>query len=290
MSNYVILTDSSADLTAAMVEELGVHVIPLTVLMGDNAYRNYPGNREIDPHDFYDRMRAGATATTSAINPGEFTEFMEPFLQEGKDVLVLAFSSGLSVTCNSACLAAEELSAKYPNRKVYVVDTLCASLGQGLLVYHAALQQKAGKTIEEVRDWAEDNKLHLCHWFTVDDLMHLKRGGRVSAATAVMGTMLQIKPVLHMNDAGKLESVEKARGRKAALNALVEQIARTAVEPEKQTMFISHSACREDAQTVADAIKARFGTPEVILNDIGPVIGAHTGVGCVALFFMANPR
>ena len=290
MGEYVILTDSSADLTAELAAELGVEVIPLSFTMEDKTYFNYPDNRDIDPADFYARLRGGAMATTAAVNVADYTEAMEPILKEGKDVLVLAFSSGLSATCHSAQIAAGELMEQYPDRKVYVVDTLCASLGQGLLVWHAAQLQKAGKSIEEVRDWTEENKLHLCHWFTVDDLHFLKRGGRVSAATAVVGSMLQIKPVLHVDDEGHLINVGKARGRGASLTALVDHMKETAIDPAEQTVFISHGDCLADAEKVAADVKARLGFKEVVINTIGPVIGAHSGPGTVALFFLGTKR
>lgn len=290
MNDYVILTDSSADLEQKMVEELELEVLPLTFLIGEDSYFNYPDNREMAPKEFYNKVRDGAMPTTNAVNVGQATDAIEPLLKAGRDVLVLGFSSGLSTTFNSIKIASEELAEKYPERKVYAVDTLCASLGQGLLVWHAAQQKKAGKTIEEVRDWVEENKLRLCHWFTVNDLMHLKRGGRVSAATALVGTMLSIKPVLHVDNEGHLINVAKARGRKASLDALAAKVGELAIDPANQTMFLSHSDCLEDAQYVADQIKARYGTQKFFFNYIGPVIGAHTGVGCVALFFIGKER
>lgn len=290
MQDFVILTDSAADLSADLVAELGVEVLPLSFTIGGQSYHNYPDNREIDLHVFYDRLRAGEVATTAAINAAEYTDALEPILQAGKDVLVLAFSSGLSATYQASVMAVEELREKYPERKLYTVDTLCASLGQGLLVYHAVQQQRMGKSIEEVRDWVEQNKLHLCHWFTVDDLHFLKRGGRVSAATAVLGSMLQIKPVLHVDDAGHLINMAKARGRAASLSALVDHMEQTAVRPGEQVIFISHGDCPEDARQVADDVKKRFGVERVVLNTIGPVIGAHSGPGTVALFFLGTKR
>ncbi len=203
---------------------------------------------------------------------------------------MLAFSSGLSATCQSAFLAAKELSEKYPQRKLFVVDTLSASLGQGLFVWHAVQKQRAGATIEQLRDWAEDYRFHQCHWFTVDDLMHLKRGGRVSAATAVVGTMLKIKPVLHMDDEGHLINVGKARGRRASLDALVDKAGELGTNLSQQTIFISHADCIEDATYVGDQMKAKYGVKEVYYNFIGPVIGSHTGCGCVALFFTGEHR
>ena len=286
----MILTDSSADLTAELAAELGVEVIPLSFTMEDKTYFNYPDNRDIDPADFYARLRGGAMATTAAVNVADYTEAMEPILKEGKDVLVLAFSSGLSATCHSAQIAAGELMEQYPDRKVYVVDTLCASLGQGLLVWYAANLKKQGKTMEEVRDWTEEHKLNLCHWFTVDDLHFLKRGGRISAATAVLGTMLSIKPVMHVDNEGHLIKVGTARGRNASLKALVDHMEQTVLDLKGQSIFISHGDCLADAQKVADDVKARFGVESIIINYVGPVIGAHSGPGTVALFFMGSER
>lgn len=290
MNDYVIITDSSCDLPDELVRELELRVVPLAFIMDGETYWNYPDNREMSPGDFYGKLAAGSVATTNAVNVGQATEAIEPILKEGKDVLVLGFSSGLSTTYNSFQIAADDLAAQYPDRKVYAVDTLCASLGQGMLVSQAARLRQQGKTIEEVRDWVEENKLRQCHWFTVNDLFYLKRGGRVSAATAVVGTMLQIKPVMHMDDEGHLINMAKARGRKASLLALVDKIAELGEDPAGQTMFISHSACEEDARFVAEEVKKRYGVQEVIINSIGPVIGAHTGPGCVALFFMGSKR
>ena len=290
MSEFVILTDSCADLTAELVEQLDVQVLPLSYNMDGKIVYNYPDNREMDPHEFYDLLRGGKMATTSAVNVAQYTEAMEPYLQAGKDVLILAFSSGLSTTYNSGVIAADDLREKYPERKIYVVDTLCASMGQGLLVYLAAKERAKGKSIEEVRDWAQANKLSVAHQFTVNDLHFLKRGGRVSAATAVVGSMLAIKPMLHVDDEGHLINIAKARGRAASLKGLVDKMEQAAINPAEQTVFISHGDCLEDAQTVADMVKERFGVKEVIINYVGPVIGAHSGPGTVALFYIAKER
>ena len=290
MNNYTIITDSSCDLPDSLVKELELEVLPLAFIMDGKTYRNYPDNREMAPKDFYNKQREGSMATTNAVNVGEAADAMEAVLKRGEDVLVLPFSSGLSTTCNSFQIAAGDLAEQYPDRKIFVVDTLCASLGQGMFVYQAARLRQAGKSMEEVRDWAEQNRLNQCHWFTVNDLFFLKKGGRVSAATAVVGTMLQIKPVMHVDNEGHLIKVDTARGRKASLNALVDKVGELADNPAAQTMFISNSDCQEDAQYVADQIKARYGTEEIIINSIGPVIGAHTGPGCVALFFTGKHR
>ena len=290
MSEYVLITDSSADLSQEMVQELGVTVLPLSFTIQGKTYRNYPDNREMDLPLFYDMLRAGELATTSAVNVAEYTQAVEPILQEGKDVLILAFSAGLSSTYQASVLAAGELREKYPDRKIYTVDTLCDSLGQGLLVYLAAQEQRKGKSIEEVRDWAEETKLHLCHQFTVDDLHFLKRGGRISATTAVVGSMLQIKPVLHVDNEGHLINIGKARGRQASLKALVDKMEKTVTEEGRKTVFISHGDCRKDAVTVADMVRERFGTQDIRINFVGPVIGAHSGPGTLALFYLGTER
>lgn len=290
MSEFVLMTDSSADLSQEMVQELGVTVLPLSFTIQGKVYRNYPDNREMDLPLFYDMLRAGELATTSAVNVAEYTQAVEPILQEKKDVLILAFSSGLSSTYQASVLAAEELREKYPDRKIYTVDTLCASLGQGLLVYLAVQEQRKGKSIEEVRDWAESTKLHLCHQFTVDDLHFLKRGGRISATTAVVGSMLQIKPVLHVDNEGRLINIGKARGRQASLKALVDKMEKTVTEEGKKTVFISHGDCRKDAVAVADMVRERFGTQDIRINYVGPVIGAHSGPGTLALFYLGTER
>ena len=268
MSDYIIITDSSCDLPDNLVKALELEVLPLSFIMDGKTYRNWPDNREMSPDQFYGKEREGLMATTNAVNVGEAADAIEAVLKQGKDALILAFSSGLSTTCNSFQIAAQELAEQYPDRKIYVVDTLCASLGQGMFVYQAAKLRQEGKTMEEVRDWAEETKLRQCHYFTVDDLFFLKKGGRVSAATAVVGTMLQIKPVLHVDNEGHLINVAKARGRKASLTALVDKVGELAEGPASQTMFISNSDCLKDAQFVADEIKKRYGVKEIIINSI----------------------
>ena len=290
MSEFVLLTDSAADMSQEMVEEAGVIVLPLSFTIQGKTFHDYPDHRDMDPALFYDMLRAGEVATTAAVNVDQYVQAAEPLLKEGKDVLILAFSSGLSGTYQASVIAVEELREKYPERKLYTVDTLCASLGQGLLVWLAAQKQKQGMSIEEVRDWAEENKLHLSHQFTVDDLHFLKRGGRISATTAVVGSMLQIKPVLHVDDEGHLINIGKARGRHASLKALVDKMEKTVTEEGKQIVFISHGDCRKDAAAVAEMIRSRLGVREVRLNHIGPVIGAHSGPGTVALFYLGTQR
>lgn len=290
MNDFVVMTDSCCDLPAELANQMELEVLPLSVHLQDKEYLNYLDEREITFHDFYVQLRAENTCTTSAVNMEAFRDRMEAVLQQGKDVLCIAFSSGLSNTYNAAHLAADELRPQYPERKLYVVDSLCASLGQGLLVYHAVQQKRKGKSIDAVRDWAEQNKKKLCHWFTVDDLNHLKRGGRVSSATALIGTVLGIKPVLHVDDEGHLINMSKARGRKASLLALVDQMEETVIDPESQVIFISHGDCLEDAEWVRDEVRRRFKVKDVVINYVGPVIGAHSGPGTIALFFLGIKR
>lgn len=290
MSEYLLATDSSADLTASMVKEMELEVLPLSFTIKGKTHLNWPDNRDMSPKAFYKALREGEMATTAAVNVADVTARLEPVLAAGKDVLFLTFSSALSATCDSVRIAAKELAEKYPERKFYVVDTLSASLGQGLLLWHAVAQKRQGKSIDEIRDWVEENKLHLCHWFTVEDLHFLKRGGRVSAATAVLGTMLSIKPVMHMDNEGRLVKVGTARGRGASLTALVDHMEESVVDPAGQVVFISHGDCEADAKKVAEEVKRRFGVKSVFLNQVGPVIGAHSGPGTVALFFLGRQR
>ena len=290
MENFVIVTDSSCDLPAELAEKMGIAVAPLSFRLSGKEYLNYPDGRELPIRDFYVRLRAGEPCTTSAVNVEAFVGAMEPFLKEGKDVLNLAFSSGLSNTYNAAKMACDELAVKYPARIVCAVDTLAASLGQGMLVYYAALERAKGKSIFEVKEWVEQNRLRQCHWFTVEDLMFLRRGGRISGATALIGTVMGIKPVMHVDDEGHLIAVGKVRGRRASLNALADHMAEAAENPEEQEIFISHGDSLEDAEYLASEVKRRMGVKEVIIGHVGPVIGAHSGPGTMALFFFGKHR
>ena len=288
MRDYVLLTDSCCDLSAEMAAELGVEILPLSLEMGGKSYRNYPDGRDIGFQEFYTRLRAGELATTSAVNVGEFEDKMRALLQTGRDILCLSFSSALSTTYQSSVIAAEELRSEFPDARIETVDTLCASLGQGLLVYLCAMEKQKGRSLDEVKTFAEQTRLHVCHWFTVDDLNHLKRGGRISAATALFGTMLSIKPVMHVDDEGRLIPVSKARGRRASLLALVDRMAQTAIDPANQTVFISHGDCLEDAEFVASELRRRLNVQTIHINYVGPVIGNHSGPGTMALFFLAG--
>ncbi len=287
MADFKILTDSSADLTPDLISKYGATVVSLDVM-----FEGEPSvpNEQVDVNEFYVKLRSKHNAKTSAVNTDKFIKHMTPILEGGHDLLCLIFSSGLSATYNSARLAADELREKYPERKIFVVDTLSASMGEGLLVNYAYEQKMAGKTIEEVHTFIEDLKMKLCHWFTVDDLFFLKRGGRVSAATAIAGTALSLKPVMHMDNEGHLIKVSVAKGRKGSLKALLEKMKQTAINPKEQTIFISHGDCLADAEYLAEMIKEQIGVKEIVISYVGAVIGAHSGPGTVALFFVGTER
>ena len=284
---YQIITDTCCDFPAEMYEELGVKVVPLSVLYKGTEYEHYT---EQWLKDLFDGLRNGDTATTAAVNPDRWASFIEPVLAAGEDALVLVFSSGLSTTYQSAVIAAQELGEKYPDRQIRVVDTLCASLGQGLFVYYACQKRDAGFTLEQLTAWCEETKMHLCHWVIADDLMYLKRGGRVSAASAVAGTLLQIKPLIHMDNAGKLIPVGKIRGRKAAIKALCDKVGETGIDGANDTIFICHGDCEEDAKTLEAMLKERYGTKKVFYYYIGAVIGSHAGPGTMAVFYLGKER
>ena len=288
MGNYVIFTDSACDIPAETLEEWGVKYCCQTFVFDDSA-REY-SNYEMPVKLFYDKMRNGGVAKTSAINTGVLKAAFAQELQAGNDVLYLAFSSGLSATCHAGQIAAEELREDYPDRRVLVVDSLSASAGFGLLVYLTVQQKQAGATLEEAARFATDLRMRLCHWFTVDDLVYLKRGGRVSSAAAFVGGVLKIKPVLHMDDEGHLINMFKANGRRAALKALADQFGKLANDPANGTVFLSHGDCPEDAATLERMLAQRYGATILLTTQIGPIIGAHSGPGTLALFFVGKQR
>ena len=288
MRDYIILTDSCCDFSADMVEELGLTVLPLSFMMEGKEYFNYPDNRDMDPHMFYEKLRAGTLGTTAAVNVGTFQETMTPIVEAGHDILCISFSSALSTTYQSACIAAEEVMAAHPECKISVVDSRAASLGQGMLVYLAVREKNKGRSLEEVRDFVEERKDHIDHWFTVDDLNHLKRGGRVSAAAARLGTMLQMKPVLHVDDEGRLIPVSKVRGRKASIKALLDKMEELVEDPS--VVFISHGDCGDEAEALGKAGCERCPVEKLVINYVGPVIGNHSGPGTMALFFQGKHK
>lgn len=287
MSNYIICTDSSSDLPKSLLSEWGVLSRPLTFRFTDSTADMT--NDSMDISEFYAKMRAGGVAKTAAVNSESFIAMFEGPLSEGNDVLYLGFSSGLSTTFNSARIASLELKDRYPDRKIVVVDMLCASLGGGLLVKMIVDKKAAGASIEEAAKYAEDIKLNVCHWFTVDDLVYLKRGGRVSSTAAFVGNMLGIKPVMHVDNDGHLVNVQKVRGRKTAIATLADKYGELHLEGDYE-VFISHGDCIADAQQLADIIETKYGKKTTLISDVGPVIGAHSGPGTLALFFIGRER
>lgn len=291
--NFEIITDSSSNLVEEMIDDFGLHILPLTFMVDgeDTVYQSYLKGQHTDLAQFYTMMRDGKVIKTSLPNLAESEALMRSLLEQGRDVLYIGFSSGLSGTFEATELLVKQLVGEFPERTIYAVDTLAASGGEGLLVWHAVQRARAGASIHEVRDWVEANKLNLAHWFTVDDLMFLFRGGRVSKTSAWAGTMLNIKPVMHVDDEGHLVPLEKVRGRKKSLNALVDHMEKSATAPiDQQMVFITHGDCLEEAEYVAEQVKSRFGVKEVVINYVDPVIGAHSGPGTMALFFLADKR
>ena len=289
MQSYVIFTDSTGDLTPALIEQCELRVMPMAFNLDGRDYRNYPDGREMTPHKKKKKLRAGSMCTTSQIPMAEFIDAFTPALEQGLDVLYLAFSSGLSGTYQSSRLAAEELKEKFPERRVVCFDSLQASMGEGLFAYLVAQKRLQGADLDQTARYAAELAPSVCAWFTVDDLMFLKRGGRVSGAAAVAGTLLGIKPVLHVDDEGHLIAMEKVRGRRASLDALVRHFETTAKDKTGGTVFISHGDCAEDCRYVIEKLKA-LGVKDIQMGDIGPVIGAHSGPGTVALFWVGTRR
>ena len=288
-ASYVIFTDSTGDLTPALIEAADLRVLPMAFTLDGKEYRNYPDGREMSAHDYYEKLRTGSLCTTSQVTMLEFQQAFTPVLEAGQDILYLAFSSGLSGTYQSGCVAAEELKEKFPGRRIVCVDSLQASMGEGLFCYLVGKKRCQGADLDTAADYARQIAPQVCAWFTVDDLMFLKRGGRVSGAAAVAGTLLGIKPVLHVDDEGHLIPKEKVRGRRASLDALVRHFEATALDKTGGTVFISHGDCADDARYVIDKLRA-LGVREIEMGDIGPVIGAHSGPGTVALFWLGSAR
>ncbi len=289
MREYIITTDNNSDLPEEFYETYGVGCVYLSYAVNGKTYTH--GNF-LPVEEFYAQMRKGSMPTTAQVNPQDAKNLMEPYLKDGKDILHIAFSSGLSGTCNSCRVAAEELVEKYPDRKIVVIDSLSASLGQGLLVYEAIKRREQGMELEAVAQWLESHKQNLVHMFTVDDLNHLYRGGRVSKTTAIVGGMLNIKPVLHVDEEGKLVPIGKVRGRKKSLLALVDAMNEKIGSYRKDchTIFISHGDCIEDARLVEKRVREQYAIDTVIINHVGATIGAHSGPGTVALFFLGDVR
>ena len=287
MRDYVITVNSTVDLPKEWLEERHVPVVPLKYTIDGETYTDMEG---LSAKEFFAKLREGKMSVTSQVNPEEAAELLEPYVKDGKDVLHLGFSSGLSGTLNSMRIAGQMLEEKYPEAKVIVIDTLCACLGEGLLLYKALQQKAMGKMIDETAQWVEENKLHICHNVTVDDLNHLHRGGRVSKTTAVLGTLVQIKPIIHMDDNGKLQVIGKERGRKKSLNKIVDMAVEQSKGWDNDIIMITHGDCIEDAEYVAKLVREKMGIDNILINNIGTVIGSHTGPGVVAVFCMGDKR
>lgn len=287
MREFVITVNSTVDLPKEWLEERHVPVMPLKYTIDGETYPDMDG---LSAKEFFQKLREGHMSVTSQINPDEAREMLEPIVKEGKDILHLAFSSGLSGTYNSMRIAAEELSEEYPDTKIVVIDTLCACMGEGLLLHKALQLKEQGKTLDEIAAWVEENKLHICHNVTVDDLNHLHRGGRISKTAAVLGTLVQVKPIIHVDNDGKLQVIGKERGRRKSLNKIVDMSVEQAKGWENDLVMITHGDCLEDAQYVEKRVKEKMGVENVLINNIGTVIGSHTGPGVVAVFCMGNKR
>lgn len=287
MREFVITVNSTVDMPKDWLEERKVDVVPLKYTIDGETYEDMNG---LSAKEFFAKIREGKQSVTSQVNPQQARNALERHVKEGKDVLHLAFSSALSGTYNSMCLAAEELREEYPEAKIIIIDTLCACMGEGLLVYYASKMKMEGKTIEEVTQWVEEHKLHVCHNFTVDDLYHLHRGGRVSKATAVVGTMVKIKPILHMNDKGELEMVGKERGRKKSMHTIANMAAAQSEGWDNEIVLITHGDCEEEAKQLAELVREKMGVGDILINNIGSVIGSHTGPGVLSVFNMGNKR
>jgi len=290
MRDYIIVTDATSDIPNEMANELNVKVVPMSFSLGEKNYNHYPDYRELDIKTFYDKQRAGQTSLTTQINVAVYLDFFEEIIKSDKDVLYISFSSALSSTYQSSVLATKELNEKYPDFKIITIDSKAATLGETLLVKLAAQKKSEGMNIEDLSKWVADNHLKVCHYFTVDDLNHLKRGGRMTAMTAFIGTALDIKPILHVNDEGKLIPLDKVRGRKKALKVLFNYLAELSENLEEQTVFIGHGDCIEDARYLESLIKEAYKVKEVIIHPIGPIIGSHTGPGAITLFFLGKHR
>ncbi|HHV11967.1 MAG TPA: DegV family protein [Clostridiales bacterium] len=288
MKDYVIVSDATLDLPAEVIREYDIRIIPMGFNVDDVDYLHYPDERELPVEEFYARLKAGAVSRTSQITPIMFMEFFEDILKQGKDILYIAFSSGLSGTYNTSRLVIRDLTEEYPDRKIYGVDSLCASIGEGLLVLHAAVQKKNGLSIEELRDWVEQNKRKSRHWFTVKDLYYLKRGGRLTSIEAFVGTALKIKPVLTTDEAGKLAVNSKIRGSRAELDFLVTKLEKEGIDLAGQTVIVGHGDDLEQARELERILREKKVVKDIIISKIGPIIGTHTGPGMLALVFMGE--
>lgn len=288
MNDFVIVSDATLDLPIDLIKEYDIRVIPMGVSIDNAEFTHYPDERELAVEDFYAKLKNGSVPHTTQITPSVFLEYFSDILEQGKDILYIAFSSGLSGTFNTSQIVIRELEEDYPDRKIYSVDSLCASVGEGLLVMNAALQKKSGLNIEELRDWVEKNKMRARHWFTVKDLFHLKRGGRITSLEAIVGTALKIRPVLSTDDIGKLAVISKIRGTRAELDFLVTKLSEEGTDLSSQVVIIGHGDDLEQAKELEKLIRDKNLVKDIVISKIGPVIGTHTGPGMLALVFMGD--
>ncbi|WP_455538564.1 DegV family protein [Terrisporobacter sp.] len=290
MQQYEIYTDTTSDLPPKVIDSLGIKVIPMDFEMDGKVYTHYPDERELDSKTFYKMTKEGVVATTTQITPARFIEYFTPTLEEGKDILYICFSSGLSGTYSSSKVAIQNLKEDYPDRKIMSVDSLCASSAEGLLVYLAVKEKEKGKTLEQLYDWVEENRLHICPWYKVDDLFHLKRGGRISSVAAAFGTALNIKPLLNMDDNGKLQLVEKLRGTKTCEHHMINKVKENCMFDKYDTIIISNADCEDEALSLEKMLRKECKVGEIIHSNIGPVIGAHSGKGTLLISFYGKQR
>ncbi|MGF7145007.1 DegV family protein with EDD domain [Anaerotaenia torta] len=288
MNNYVIVTDATLDLPAGIIDEYGIRVIPMGICLDEVEFFHYPDERELTVEDFYRKLKEGAVSRTTQITPAIFMDYFEDILKQGQDILYICFSSGLSGTYHTSQVVIRDLSENYPERRIYGIDSLCASIGEGLLVLNAAIQKKNGLDLEQLRDWVEANKRRVRHWFTVKDLFHLRRGGRLSSIEAMVGTALKIRPILSTDSAGKLTVVSKIRGSRAELEFMLNKIEEEGEDLSSQILIIGHGDDLEQAQELEKLIRSRLRVQEIIISKIGPVIGSHTGPGMLALVFVGS--
>lgn len=289
MKKFVIFTDSASDLPKSLVKDLDVEYLGLVCNIDNIEYTDNIDSK-LTPEIFYNKLREGSMPSTSQVNSFRFVEAFEEYIKKGISILYLSFSSALSGTYNSSLMAREELLEKYPHTEIKIIDTKAACLGQGLIVYHAAKMKKSGKSLDEIYSWVEENKNNLCHYFTVDSLDHLKRGGRISSTAAAIGSLLNIKPMLYVNELGELQNFAKAKGRKKSLKMLFQQLENRIINPEEQTIFIAHSDCLDDANTLAKMIREKYNVKDILIDYIGIVVGSHTGIGTLALFFLGDRK
>lgn len=286
--SFQIITDSCCDFTEEQLRKLHVASVPLSVMWDGQCHAHFSSEAELK--DFYDQMRSGLVATTSALNPDNWANIMESFLREGKDLLVIAVSSGISTTYQSAVIAASELGEAYPQRVIRVIDSLSGSLGEGLLVWHACRMRDAGESLQKTADWLEAHCRRVCHWVTVNDLSNLKRSGRLSSAGAFVGTMLDIKPIIKVTEEGKLVSDGKVRGRRASIRMLAQKFAQARSFDNEDLVTVAHGDCPEDADTLETILKEEYGVKNILKGYVGPILGAHTGPGVLGLFHIGTGR